>query len=127
MKSLHCAFLFIALLGIAACSGDNANDTKTNQIAKRWEIREASRNGRITESLDQLYFDFTADGTLKTNLTGVTETGTYEMQEEQILQRGMQIDTDYKIEMLSDTLLVLTTAIRNSNFKFELIPATATE
>ncbi|MFK7931906.1 MAG: hypothetical protein AB8G22_00260 [Saprospiraceae bacterium] len=122
MKSLHYAFILLALFGITACGTESADTTLTDQLSKRWEIREASRNGRITESLDQLYFDFTAEGTLQTNLAGATETGTYELKEQQILQRGTQIDADYKIESISDTLLVLSTSIRNSNFKFELVP-----
>lgn len=127
MKSLSYILPLFFLCSLIACSSDSADNAKTNQLAKRWEIREASRNGRITESLDKLYFDFAKDGTLQTNLGGATETGTYELEEEQILQRGTQIDADYKIETLSDSLLVLTTVIRNSNFKFELTPAPASE
>lgn len=124
MKFLAYSLFFSTLL-FTACTDDGAANAKLQQLAQRWEIREASRNGRITESLDQLYFDFTADGTLKTNLSGATETGTYEMNDDQILQRGTQIEADYNVVNLSDTLLVLTTKIRNSSFKFELVPVPA--
>lgn len=110
------------LCGIAACATEDPKDKLMNQLNGRWEIQEASRNGRITESLDKLYFDFGSGGALATNLSGATEKGTYEIKASQILQRGMQIDVTYDIASISDSLLVLTAEIRNNNFKFELVP-----
>lgn len=122
MKILSNTIIIILLLAISACSGENAADSTENKILGRWEIQEASRNGRITESLAQLYYDFAVDGKMQTNLSGATESGTYEISDQKLLQKDMQINAEYNIESLSDTLLILTTKLRNSDFKFVLVP-----
>lgn len=122
MKFLTNIFLITLIFAVSACSSENAADSPANKILGRWEIQEASRNGQITESLAQLYYDFAADGKMQTNLSGATESGTYEINDMKLLQKDMQINAEYNIESLSDSLLVLTTKLRNSNFKFILTP-----
>lgn len=120
MKFWKSIFTFLAITLFFACGSEEA-DPQATQILGRWEIEEASRNGRITESLAELYYEFDADGKITTNLTGATETGTYTLEEGKLLQRNTKIDADYTLDSLSDSSLIMSTRLRNSTFKFRLI------
>jgi hypothetical protein len=97
----------------------NDNTEETAQLlVGRWELEQALRNGSPTESLTDLYFEFTSDGKLMTNIAGLPEEGTYELKKEQLLQRNTQIDADYTIEEIADSNLVLSTDLRGYAFRF---------
>ncbi len=110
-----CALLLFLL---PACLLDN--EEARQQLLGRWELEQAFRNGRPTESLDQLYFVFHPDGNLETNLTGQPEVGSYEFDGDEIQQRETSISADFQVESLSDSTLVLRTQLRNYGFRFNL-------
>ncbi|NUN99628.1 MAG: hypothetical protein HUU01_03320 [Saprospiraceae bacterium] len=116
-----CTFLVVAA-GISSCkSEDQINYAE--KILGRWDIREAKRNGDVTESLAGLYFEFQADGAMRTNLSATEETAAYEVRDNKILQRQSQIEADYTIEEISDSTMILTTTLRSYNFRFSLTKA----
>lgn len=92
-------------------------------IVGRWDLREATRNGKPTTSLDELYFEFYADGTIRTNFSGATESAQYRLEENRIIQRESSLDTEYEIESINDSLMVMTTALERNdiNYKFRFI------
>lgn len=104
------------------CASEEKEIEKNNLLG-RWEIQEARRNGRPTESLDNLYFEFFEDGKMVTNLSGSQESAVYEVNEDIIAQRESQFDVDYQIRNLTDSTLELAAQIRDFNFSFSLSKA----
>jgi hypothetical protein len=111
-------WLFVLLtVPFWSCNSQNNEETARHLIG-RWEVEQALRNGNPTESLAELYFEFTPDQKLRTNIAGVPEEGTYELRNEQLLQRNTQLNADYTIEEIADSTLVLRTELRGYAFRF---------
>lgn len=120
MKQLIASTLILSLFtfGFYACK----NEPKINQedLLGRWELREGFRNEQKSEDLAGLFFEFFGDGKMLTNMSGVTSEAQYELKKQNLLQRGGEMDADYQIQTLNDTSLVLSTTLRNTNFRFVL-------
>ena len=113
------SLLFI--FSLTSCQQDGKKQVNTEDlIIGRWDIQEAKRNGRITESLDELYYEFYEDGSMRTNLTGASEQCKFELDNKQLYQRESKMDADYLIEELNDSTLVISTELRGSAFQFLL-------
>ncbi len=113
------AFLLAGIGLLTGCQEDQS-DKKEELLLGRWEIQQAYRNGKTTESLEELYFEFYQDGKMKTNLLGATETASYELEDGKLLQLDSQMDINYNIQELNDSLLVMTTQLRDYDFRFRL-------
>lgn len=111
------ALLVLGLFLTFACGEDDIQNT--DLILGRWDIQEALRSGRPTESLDQLFFEFFEEGKMRTNITGSVTDGSYEIDGGQLLQRGVPLETDYTIQTLTDSVLVLTAAINRYDFRLQ--------
>lgn len=111
------ALLILALGSFFACNEDEIQDQ--DLILGRWDIQEALRSGRPTESLDNLFFEFFEEGKMTTNITGSTVDGSYEIDGDQLKQRGGPLETNYTIQTLSDSVLVLTALINKFDFKLQ--------
>lgn len=109
-------FLVVAFL--TGCQQEPKEDPQ--DLVGYWEIQEAYRNGQQTESLDELFFEFFADGTMRTNISGVPTDATYEVKGNSVQQRESDMEVDYTIQEVSDSTLTLSTTIRNFNFRFAL-------
>lgn len=107
-----------ALFFLSACGNDNA--VTTTQLVGRWDIQNATRNGEPTTTMEGMYFVFSEDGKLLTNMTGAEEAYTYELDGENILQRNGTIEADLQIESLAEGELVLTTELRGKQFRMVL-------
>lgn len=86
----------------------------------QWDITEARRNGRLTESLKGLYFVFTTEGVFKTNLNGVPEEGQYELSDKQIVTTEVQLPLTYEIVEIKDSVLILESIFQSYHFYFNL-------
>lgn len=115
-------FLLLLLFPAVFACRQEANLKTEELILGRWEIQEAFRNGRPTESLAELYFEFLPDGEMSTNLTGAPENARYQIEGNTLRQTESQLPADYLIEELSDSVLVLTTQLRGFDFRFRLHP-----
>jgi uncharacterized lipoprotein YehR (DUF1307 family) len=107
-----------ALFFLASCGDDNA--VTPTDLAGRWDIQSATRNGEPTTTMEGMYFDFSEDGKLLTNMTGAEEAYTYELDGEKILQREGTIEADFQIESFAEGELVLATELRGKKFKMVL-------
>lgn len=112
------AILLVLVSTWSACRQDQ--DNTAERIVGRWELREATRDGKPTESLEALYFEFLPDGKMNTNMAGVPETAAYTVAKNTIQQRQSRIEADYIIEELGDSIMVLSASIRDYNFRFRL-------
>lgn len=106
-----------------ACSSDaKLNKEAKNKVIGKWEIKEAFRNGRLTESLDNLYFEFYEDGQMRTNILGASIQSNYDFSGGKIKQEAGDegVELEYLVEAVTDTSLILSTVLRRYNFKFDL-------
>lgn len=119
-------YLLIALLSLSACKNDTGNAAE--KVIGRWEILEATRNNRPTESLSELYFEFTADGKLLTNIAGIDETLTYEIKKDKISQKGSSLgEVHYRIESIEENAMIISSELRSFSFRFSLQKVSAKE
>ena len=121
MKLAPTIFSICLLLvsGFFLTCGDD-DSTKEADLLGRWNITEAIRDNKPTTTMDGMYFEFAEGGQLQTNMTGEAEAYQYEVDDEQILQRGGTIETDYIIETRLDNQLVLTTMLGGKPFRITL-------
>ncbi len=120
MKHLLATILLVSCAGLAtSCSSSTAADEALSLLGQ-WEIEEARRNGRPTESLTGLYFVFTPEGNFKTNMSGMPEEGTYTLDESKIITEQVQLPLTYNILTLNDSTLVLQSTYQHYRFDFNL-------
>jgi len=120
-SKIHQAILFICLFCVIACTETPQKENTQEYLIGRWDIQEASRNDRPTESLDQLYFEFFEDGSMNSNLTGSTQESKYTLEGMLVKQTGSPMDSDYAIEEISDSTLTMNTNIRGQIFRFRFL------
>ena len=110
-----------------ACEADAPSaDALHRQLAGRWELAEASRSGKPTESLDGTFFEFTGTE-LRSNLSGAASTAPYTLDGRVIESADPRLTTDYTIAAISADTLVLRTEMRNVPFEFLLLRAAVPE
>ena len=115
------ATLFLALLmiGCNGCTTDPPeNDLSRNQLLGYWTLTQATRSGQVTESLEGLFFEFEAPETLTTNISGVATSATYDLDDGRLSHTIRGIEEDFIVQSLTDSVLVLTTKMRNYPFVF---------
>ena len=57
---------------------------------------------------------------MRTNITCASTEATYQLSKNQILQRESEIEIDYVVEQMSDSVLILSTELRGYSFRFVL-------
>ncbi len=122
-KLLQTGIVGLGLLLLFSCAGKDKNeviDHTPELIVGKWELQKATRNDRETESLTNLFFEFTEEGRIRTNLIGKEDGGLYTIEDKLVQQREGIVDIDYTINQISDSLLILSTTLRGFNFQFWL-------
>ena len=120
-SKIYQSTLFIFLFSVIACTEVSQEDNTQEYLIGRWEIQEASRNDRPTESLERLIFEFFEDGNMNSNLTGSTQESKYTLEGMLVKQTGSPMDSDYTIEEISDSTLTMNTNIRGQIFRFRFL------
>ncbi|MEM1325487.1 MAG: lipocalin family protein [Bacteroidota bacterium] len=110
-------FIALAALAFVQCESEPKEAVETAQLNGKWELKEASRNGDPTTTLSDLYFNFSEDGTLDTNMPTMEGSSEYEVEGMEIEQEGNGFEQDYVIESLTEDELILTTNIQNYDFR----------
>ena len=116
-------FLLLALMfSFTSCgTEESAATSKADLLEGHWELQEAFRSGKKTESLGGTYFTFTKDK-MSTNLPiqGAIDSP-YSRKDKIITQTIINdLTIDYNIESLTDDQLKLNTKLRNLDFSFIL-------
>lgn len=109
-----------------ACKNDQSPPAQTfeqNLLPGRWEILQAVQNGRETDRMNGLFFEFQTEGRMLTNFTGVSQEHEYEFDGSQIKQAS-EPPVTYSVQALSDTLLSMSFSFRESPFQLTLRKAT---
>ena len=108
-KIITC-LLFGALL-ISGCQDDKKKQM-LQKLSGKWDLQEALRNNKATESLQNAYYEFRPDGSMTTNITGVEETTPFELDKNILTQRVVPV-VAYRIDQLDERNLVLATNIQS--------------
>lgn len=110
----------VVLVGVVAvlmgCNSDE--EAVLRKLSGRWLLREAISNGRPTERMSSLYYEFNPDGSLSTNLSGSPQLQAFELDGNQLTQLGGPMTVQYEIVKLEDSVLVLKTQINQYDFMF---------
>ncbi len=121
LRRLFPNMLFLlTLMATTACGTEPENQQEL--LTGRWELESASRNGSPTASLDDLFFEFHADGSMATNLPVAPGKSKYELEGNTLRQYGenMPGEVEYTIQELGDSSLILTAELRNFRFRFSM-------
>ena len=110
------------LLLLTACGSNNTVQDQKALLQGRWDIVEGQRNGKVTDSLRDTYFEFTADDKMSTNLPikgGMNSP--YDIVDNAIVQTIVNdIQIKYEIVELTPEVLKLTTNLRGFDFVFSM-------
>ena len=113
------------LLVFAACQRDSKDTNYEELILGRWEIKEAIRNGRPTETLTGAFMEFFPKGRMISNVAGAPEESAYTIQGNVLSSKSERLPADYTIQYLGDSSMVLKFIVRDIPFQFSLIRAQA--
>jgi len=108
--------LLMILLFITSCS----KTISFEELQGNWKSEKAWRNGRATETLDKVFFDFNSQDTLVTNLFGRVETFPMNYKYPQINLQSSKLQEINVISLERDTLS-LSLRIRQYKYDFDLV------
>lgn len=109
------ATILISFLLLFACKTDKPIAT-TDQLVGKWNIVQATKEGKIFEAISGGYFDFGKDAKFETNIPSLPSGSSFALKDGVI---SFQNDTiKYSITHINDTTLVVDSNIRNTKFQF---------
>ena len=101
-------FMVSAITLFSGCMTEQIPDEE--RIQGLWKLHQATRNDKITNSLDGMFIDFTSASSFDSNILGDTSSFVVKLS-----NRNLQIDHEliqkFEIIDLSDTLLKMNTEI----------------
>ena len=110
---------FSLLLLTAACTEEPENIQEL--LPGRWELQQATRNGKPTRSLAELFYEFDKQGSMQTNLPIAKGESTYEVTGQDIEQNQNGNIIVYTVTSITDSTLILQTKLRDTPFEFQLL------
>ena len=116
------SFIVFILGSFFASSCRPEEEVKTlsiDELYGKWNMLQASRDGKLTETLKDSYFDFRAPDVLVNNINRKEQSYSFAYDGNVIQQRGT-LDVDYNILKRSGDTILLGASIRNYEFKFLL-------
>jgi hypothetical protein len=111
------------LMTFIACKSDSKDTNYGELIIGRWEIVEALRNGRPTETLTGAFLEFLPKGRMNSNIGGMQGESAYTIEGNVISSKSERLPVDYNILHLGDSSLVLKFALREMPFQISLVRA----
>ena len=104
-----------------SCNFDAAEEAKTTELLQgHWDLLEAYRNGKKTETLTGTFFEFFPENKLTYNLAGSREEVEYVLDGQTITPENSRQNVTFLIEALDGEKLTLSMIMRNTPFKFVL-------
>ncbi len=123
----HQALLLAVVLLWSSCGdGKEASDGLAGRLMGRWELEKAWRNGRQTETLAGIYYEFADGNVLTTNMTPSLqeESYVYEVKGQQIVEKTGR-EVLYTISEFQDSVMSISLTIHD--FPFRLMVRRTTE
>lgn len=118
LKRLLQTTLLFAIIAAFSTSCEPEPENAEEHIFGRWEIINATRNGRVAQTLSDLFYVFNPDGTMQTNLPLGKPESEFQINGSIIEQDLGETTVTYQIESISDSLMTLTTEMRDTRFRF---------
>jgi len=115
--SIIVPFFFLTLL--FACQEEANDDQSKTTIIGIWDLEKASRNGKPTETLNNMRMEFVSQDSMFSNLQGSRERQSYYIEDNTIFPSGARMNPEYKIITLNDSLLKLQMVIKDIPFDLE--------
>lgn len=115
---LSTLLLAATCLLFTAC--EEADIADEASLVGTWEMVEARRNNTPTNTLDNMTFQFGADGSFNTNMMQNETPGSYTVVDETIVTEGVDIPLIYELRELTDSSLVVRTEFRDFQFDFNM-------
>lgn len=120
-KLFLCVF---ALLLLAGCQDEPKSPSFDEQLLYgRWNLQEALRNNRKTETLTGTFYEFEPNGVMHTNFTPDQNMTPGEFAYEfdgRTITRKDDSESYYQVDSLSQSTLILSTTYGQYQFKFTL-------
>ena len=118
---MRLSLLFVLLW--TGCTTETAEDKDKALLLGRWDIQEAIRNGKITEALDGIYFEFLPESKMISNFNlSVEDRQSPYTLKEKILTEQSAVDANrtFAIEQIDEQNLILSTEYQGMQFKLHL-------
>lgn len=122
-NTMRCTRYIMSLaISILFFTCDSETSSTSNLFVGRWELEEALKNGKNSDLLEGIYFEFFQDGSLKSNFnaTGQEELSKYKIKGEEIQQSESELNLNFEVSEIKDTVLVLKTQLRGVNYQLLL-------
>ncbi len=121
MSNLNSKFLgvFCVVCFMLSCASEPKRmDVET--IKGRWEVYQAERGGKPTQTVNGAFFEFRDHNKMVTDILGEPVQTAYNLYDREIVQlSGGKIR--YKVETVNDSTMTLSATIRKVDFVFDLI------
>ena len=115
-------FLFATILmsSLFACSNEPSEEevNLSELLVGHWDVIQALRDDQPTETMTDFFMEFGADNTMTSNLAGAAEKVEYELKNDVIHQKTGRMPLDFQIMNLTDSLMVLSMTMRDTDFRF---------
>ena len=108
------AFILVLIATISACSDDGIDQ---NRLKGNWIVVSAARDGRVTTTLEDGFFNFESDSLFRTNIFSEEKAYPYETTTNGFRQLGDEL-IEYEVLESDPDSLILATSIRNYEFIF---------
>lgn len=113
-------FFILMTLIATLTSCESEKQYKESQLVGRWEVYQAERGGKPTQTVNGAYFEFSDQNQLYTNITGDGVMNGYQIYNNVIVQQGGE-KIRYQIETMNEEKMTLTTNINGVDFALDLI------
>jgi len=118
LKRLLQTTLLLAIIGPLCTSCESEPENAEEYLFGRWEIVNATRDGQVAQTLSDLFYVFNPDGTMRTNLPLGKAESEFQIEGSTIEQDLGEKTVTYQIESINDSLMTLSTEMRNTQFRF---------
>jgi len=115
-KFSYWGFFCIAVI-ITGCKGDS-EESMNYELAGKWKIYEAFRDGDLTTTLEDGYFEF-IDSVMTTNILGSPVSGQFAIKDG-LISHESSLAVTYDISHYSGDTMHLSTEIRGYDFLFKI-------
>ena len=95
----------------------------SGDLIGHWDVTQAKREGKITTTLEEAYFEFSSKDEMILNLSGLPQRAKYSLNGSSFSVTGTNMDAQYNIQSMEGDSMVVTADILGKEFEFSLVKA----